>query len=155
MNAAIMWALMSDEWMAALEGWIGIEQSIGDHENLEKNPNWDACLGRFEQRFGYRRDDTMLGLLYDQGRAASEALTNTEELTGEGVQAGLERIKMMPTTIGGPRTNITLGARDHRGYKGDFLLMKQVRDGKFDFVAYHWPQWPSNRAHEKTPTTKS
>jgi branched-chain amino acid transport system substrate-binding protein len=73
MNAAIMWALTGPVWMAALEGWVGIEQSLGDHEDMEKNPNSDACLDRFEQRFGYRRDATMVGLLYDQGRAAAEA----------------------------------------------------------------------------------
>jgi branched-chain amino acid transport system substrate-binding protein len=145
MNAAIMWALVSPEWMAALEGWTGIEQSLGDHEDVEKNPNWDPCLNRFEKRFGYRAGHTMTGLLYDQGRAAAEAIINAPLLTGEGLRAGLERIKMMPATVGGPRTSITFGPGDHRGYKGDFLFMKQVRQGRFHFAGYHRPQWPINR----------
>ncbi len=145
MNAAIMWALASPEWMAALEGWIGIEQSLGDHEDLEKNPNWDPWLDRSEQRFGYRVNNTVMGLLYDQGRAAAEAIINAPLLIGEGMQAALERIKMMPATVGGPSTNITFGPYDHRGYKGDFLLMKQIRQGRFDFAGYHRPRWPINR----------
>jgi len=88
----------------------------------------------------------MLALLYDQGRAAAEAIVNAPELTGAGVSAGLERIKMMPSTLGGPRTYISFGPQDHRGYRGDFMFMKQLRDGEFHFTAYHWPQWPSNRA---------
>jgi hypothetical protein len=56
------------------------------------------------------------------------------------------QFKMMPATVGGPGTNITFGPRDHRGYKGDLLLMKQLRNGRFDFAAYHRPQWPTNGA---------
>lgn len=148
MNAAIMWALSSPEWMAALEGWVGIEQSLGDHEDAEKNENWDACLDRFEQRFGYRRDDSMVGLVYDQGRAAAEAIIHAPLLVGQGVRAGLERIKMMPSAIGGPATTITFGSHDHRGYKGDFLLLKRIREGRFEFVDYHRPRWPIARNAE-------
>lgn len=49
---------------------IGIEQSIGDHEDIEKNHNWSALLDRHERQFGSRSDSTMIALLYDQGRAA-------------------------------------------------------------------------------------
>jgi branched-chain amino acid transport system substrate-binding protein len=146
MNAAIMWALAGPEWMAALDGWIGIEQSNNDHDDVEKNRNWGPLLDRHEQRFGYRPDDTMIALLYDQGRAAAEGMVNAPELTGAGMTSGLERIKMMPSTLGGPRTYIGFGPEDHRGYRGDFMFMKQLRAGKFHFVAYHWPQWPINRS---------
>jgi branched-chain amino acid transport system substrate-binding protein len=145
MNAAIMWAFASAEWTAALEGWVGIEQSFGDHEDIEKNPNWNAMLDRHEQRFGQRGDGAMLALLYDQGRAAVEAIVNAPLLVGEGLTAGLERVKMMPSTLGGPRTYIEFGPEDHRGYKGDFMFMKQLRQGKFHFAGYHTPQWPINR----------
>jgi branched-chain amino acid transport system substrate-binding protein len=145
MNAAIMWALASPEWMAALDGWVGIEQTLGDHDDLDKNRNWDPLLDRHQKRFGYCSADTMIALLYDQGRAAAEAIINSPLLTGEGMSAGLERIKMMPSTLGGPRTYIEFGPHDHRGYKGDFMFMKQLRNGEFHFAGYHWPQWPINR----------
>jgi branched-chain amino acid transport system substrate-binding protein len=146
MNAAIMWAFAGPAWAAALDGWIGVEQTFADHEDVEKNPNWDAMLDRNEQRFGKRGDGAMLALLYDQGRAAVEAIVNAPLLIGEGMTAGLERIKMMPSTLGGPRTYIEFGPEDHRGYKGDFMFMKQLRQGKFYFAGYHAPQWPINRA---------
>jgi branched-chain amino acid transport system substrate-binding protein len=145
MNAAIMWALASPEWMAALDGWVGIEQSNNDHDDVEKNPNWVSMLERFERRFGSRPDDTMTALLYDQGRAAVEAIVNAPTPDGPGLAVGLERIKMMPWTLGGPRTYIGYGPSDHRGYRGDFMFMKQLRDGKFYFDAYHWPSWPIDR----------
>ena len=144
MNAAIMWALASQEWMDALDGWVGIEQTLNDHEDLEKNPNWVAMLDRFERRFGHRWDDTMIALLYDQGRAIAEAIINAPSVDGPGLTVGLERIKMMPTTLGGPRTYIGYGPEDHRGYRGDFMFMKQLRDGRFHFASYHQPQWPVN-----------
>ena len=145
MNAAIMWALAGPEWMAALEGWVGIEQTLGDHEQMDKNLNWGPLLDRYEERFGYRSDGTMLALLYDQGRAATEAIINAPAVSGEGLTEGMEQIKMMPSTLGGPRTYIEFGPQDHRGYKGDFMFMKQLRNGKFHFSSYHWPQWPISR----------
>jgi branched-chain amino acid transport system substrate-binding protein len=142
MNAAIMWALTGPDWMKALDGWVGIEQTNNDHDDVEKNPNWAALLNRFERRFGSRPDDTMTALLYDQGRAAAEAIVNAPAPDGPGLAIGLERIKMMPSTLGGPRTYIGFGPSDHRGYRGDFMFMKQLRDGKFYFDAYHRAQWP-------------
>jgi branched-chain amino acid transport system substrate-binding protein len=58
----------------------------------------------------------------------------------------------MPSTLGGPRTYIEFGPQDHRGYKGDFMFMKQLRDGKFHFSSYHWPQWPISRVPVTTAT---
>jgi branched-chain amino acid transport system substrate-binding protein len=142
MNAAIMWALASPEWMAALDGWVGIEQTNNDHDDVEKNSNWVSMLDRFERRFGSRPDDTMTALLYDQGRATVEAIVNAPTPDGPGLAIGLERIKMMPSTLGGPRTYIGFGPSDHRGYRGDFMFMKHLRDGKFHFDAYHQPRWP-------------
>jgi branched-chain amino acid transport system substrate-binding protein len=153
MNAAIMWALASPNWMAALDGWIGIEQTLGDHEQVDKNLNWDPALNRYEKRFGQRRDGTMFALLYDQGRAAAEAIVNAPHINGEGMTEGLEQIKMMPSTLGGPRTYIGFGPQDHRGYRGDFMFMKQLRDGTFNFSGYHWPQWPISRSTVATPTS--
>jgi branched-chain amino acid transport system substrate-binding protein len=142
MNAAIMWALAGPEWMEDLDGWVGIEQTNNDHDHVEKNPNWVSMLDRFERRFGARPDDTMTALLYDQGRAAVEAIVNAPTPDGPGLAIGLERIKMMPSTLGGPRTYIGFGPSDHRGYRGDFMFMKQLREGKFHFAAYHRPRWP-------------
>jgi ABC-type branched-subunit amino acid transport system substrate-binding protein len=146
MNTAILWAFAGGEWAEALEGWVGIDQTNNDHDDVEPNRNYKAMIDRFEKRFGNRRDSTMTALFYDQGRSAAEAIINGPSQDGPGLKAGLERIAMMPSTLGGPRTYIGFGPNDHRGYRGDFMFMKELRaDGKFHFVQYHWPQWQANR----------
>ena len=35
----------------------------------------------------------------------------------------------MPATNGGPGTYIQFGPWDHKGYKGDFLTIRELRDG--------------------------
>jgi branched-chain amino acid transport system substrate-binding protein len=146
MSAAFMWALRGHELQVALDGWIGIEQTIGEQDDAEPNPNLVAARRRAKERFGYDDQETVFALLYDQGRSAVEAIANAPILTGEGMALGLERIKMMPCTLGGPRTYIEFGDYNHRGYKGDFLFLKQLRDHVFYLEAFHWPQWKSNRA---------
>ena len=144
MNAAIMWALAGREWMAALDGWIGIEQSLDDHEDVEKNPQLggDARPPRAAVRLPPRQHDDRPAVRPGPRRRRGDRQRADADRTG--LAEGLERIKMMPSTLGGPRTYIGYGPQDHRGYRGDFMFMKQLRDGKFHFVAYHWPQWPVN-----------
>ena len=75
------------------------------------------------------------------------SINNAPLLTGEGIAAGIERIKLMPCVLGGPRTYIEFGPHNHRGYKGDFVFLKQLRNRKFYFTAFHWPEWISNRTN--------
>ena len=39
---------------------------------------------------------------------------------------------------------LTFAAYDHRGYKGDFLTIRELRGGELHFRGYYRPQWPSN-----------
>ena len=55
-----------------------------------------------------------------------------------------QQIKMFPSAIGGPRTNVTFGPYDHRGYKGDWLFVNRLQHGGFEFCDYHIPEFPSN-----------
>ena len=74
---------------------------------------------------------------------AAEPIVNAPILTSHGVKEGLESIKMFPTALGGPRTNITFGPHDHRGYKGDWLFINRLSNGRFEFCEYHWPEFLS------------
>jgi branched-chain amino acid transport system substrate-binding protein len=143
MNTAIMWAVQSPEWALALDGWIGIEQTT-DFRAETANPNALPLFDRFEQRFGRRVEHFMIPLAYDQARVVMEGLNRAPVLTPAGVKEGLERIRMMPCALGGPRTYISLGRQDHRAYKGDYLLMKRLHNGAFEFVDFHWPEYQSN-----------
>lgn len=144
MTSAIMWALNSEDWLRALEGWYGIGQTFHSDANTTPNPNYGPFLDRFEARFGRRVDHTLLALAYDQGRVAAEAIVNAPILTGAGMKDGLEAIKMFPSAIGGPRTNITFGPYDHRGYKGDWLFVNRLENGRFEFCDYHVPEFAIN-----------
>ena len=56
----------------------------------------------------------------------------------------MERIRWMPATNGGPGTYIQFGPHDRKGYKGDFLTIRELRGGELRFDGYHRPEWPSN-----------
>ncbi|MFN8028025.1 MAG: ABC transporter substrate-binding protein [Acidimicrobiia bacterium] len=131
-NAAFMWAPHDEAWMRALEGWTGVDQLTGP-DGPDANPNYNALLDRFEARFGRRVDHVVIALMYDMGRVVAEAIVNAPMMNGHGMKLGLERIKMFPSAIGGARTNITFGAQDHRGYKGDFLVMRQLVNQRYVF----------------------
>jgi branched-chain amino acid transport system substrate-binding protein len=143
MSAAFMWAVLSEQWLAALEGWVGIEQTT-EKSGPNANPNYAPLLDRFEARFSRRVEHVMIPQSYDMVRAVTEALRLASIMTPGGVRDGFERIKMMASATGGPRTNITFGPHDHRGYKGDYLVMKRIEAGSFLFEDYHWPEYLSN-----------
>jgi branched-chain amino acid transport system substrate-binding protein len=46
------------------------------------------------------------------------------------LQRGLETIRRLDAAAGGPGNHISFGPWDRRGYKGDFVVMRQVPDGK-------------------------
>jgi hypothetical protein len=46
---------------------------------------------------------------------------------------------MLPAVNGGPRTHMSCGPFDHKAYKGDWLLLRKVENGRTVFVDYHDP----------------
>jgi len=141
MGTAFMFYSNSNAWAEGLEGWHGVDQLGVDGEN----PNYDAMLGRFQARFGRLSRNVVVALSYDSARAALSGIANALIPIPEEVRAGLEKIKWMPCTNGGPATYLTFAPYDHRGYKGDFLTIRELRGGELHFRGYYRPQWPSNR----------
>jgi len=142
MGTAFMFYSNTNEWAKGLEGWHGVDQ-LGEDGT---NPNYEAMIERFEARFGRVSRNVVVALAYDTARAAVHGLANALIATPREVKDGLEKIKWMPCTNGGPGTYITFAAHDHRGYKGDFLTIRELRDGELHFRGYYRPQWPSNAA---------
>jgi ABC-type branched-subunit amino acid transport system substrate-binding protein len=140
MGTAFMFYSNTNEWAEGLEGWHGVDQLGEDGAN----PNFDAMMDRFEKRFGHRSENVVDALAYDTARAAIHGIANATIAIPREVKLGLEKIKWMPCTNGGPATYITFAPHDHRGYKGDFLTIRHLRGGTCEFVGYHRPQWPSN-----------
>ena len=87
----------------------------------------------------------MVALAYDTARAAIHGIANAKIPIPSEVKNGLERIRWMPATNGGPGCYVQFGPGDHKGYKGDFLTFRELRGGELRFDGYYRPQWPVNR----------
>ncbi len=133
MTTAFQFCYAKPEWMAALEGWYGIDQMC------EQNPRLQPVLDRFAARIGKRRDHTVTALSYDTARLIAEGLARANLLTPQGVKEGLEKVRMLPAVNGGPRTHMSLGPYDHKAYKGDWLVIRRIAGGKTVFVDLHQP----------------
>jgi len=130
-STAFLWYIGWPSMLKDFEGWVGIDQ-IADDENTEGaefNPNYASMVDRFERRFGRRTRHAMIVNSYDAMRAIVLGVLRANLLTPSGVVAGLETITMMPTTAGGPRTYVSFGPFDRKGYKGDFLTLRRVENG--------------------------
>jgi len=133
MTSAFQFCYAKPEWMAALEGWYGIDQMC------EENPRLGPMLDRFADHLGKRRDHTVTALSYDTTRLIAEGLARAPLLTPAGVKDGLERVRMLPAVNGGPRTHMSLGPYDHKAYKGDWLVIRRIEGGRTVFVGLHEP----------------
>ncbi|MGQ0824528.1 MAG: ABC transporter substrate-binding protein [Actinomycetota bacterium] len=142
MGTAFMFYSNSNKWAEGLEGWHGVDQ-LGEEGT---NANYDAMIRRFEQRFGRATRNVVVALAYDTARAAIHGIANARIPTPRDVRDGLERIRWMPATNGGPGTYVQFWPGDHKGYKGDFLTIRELRGGELRFDGYYRPEWPSNRA---------
>jgi ABC-type branched-subunit amino acid transport system substrate-binding protein len=133
MTSAFQFCYAKPEWMAALEGWHGIDQMC------EENPRLKPVLDRFAARYGHRRDHTVTALSYDTARLVAEGIARAPLLTPRGVKEGLERVRLLPAVNGGPRTHMSLGPWDHKAYKGDWLVIRRIAGGRTVFVGLHEP----------------
>jgi ABC-type branched-subunit amino acid transport system substrate-binding protein len=138
MGTAFMFYSNSNKWAEGLEGWHGIDQLGEDGAN----PNYNAMIERFERRFGRSARNVVVALAYDTARVAIHGIANAAIPEPRWVKDGLERIRWMPATNGGPATYVQFGPGDRKGYKGDFLTIRELRDGELHFGGYHRPEWP-------------
>jgi branched-chain amino acid transport system substrate-binding protein len=133
MSTAFMWYLAGFE---KFEGWVGIDQFC------PANPLVEGFHQRYVDRHG--EDPPMWPnaiplLAYDTARVLTEGLHRAPVLTGWGLKAGLEQIRFMPSTTGGPHTHIAGGPQDHQLFKGDWLLYGRVEGGKLEFEGLFEP----------------
>jgi ABC-type branched-subunit amino acid transport system substrate-binding protein len=107
------------------EGWTGVDQYD------ERKPEFTSLLDRFAARFGGRRPVhcyTAQG--FDMGNLVAHGLALAKPASREGLRRGLERVRRVPATVGGPGTLMSLGPWDHRAYKGDYIVMREIRGGR-------------------------
>ena len=106
------------------EGWTGVDQF--DEANL----HFTAMLDRFEARYGRRPLHCYVAQGYDMGNVVAHGLALAKPLSHEGLRAALERVRRVPATVGGPGNVLSFGPYDHRGYKGDYIVMRTITRGE-------------------------
>jgi branched-chain amino acid transport system substrate-binding protein len=127
MSTAFMFYLMGFE---KFEGWVGIDQLHPD------NPSVEGFHQRYVDRYGESPPmwpNAIPALAYDTARVLAEGLFRAPTLSGPGLKDGLERIRFMRSTVGGPRTHIAAAPYEHGMLRGDWLLYGRVRDAKLEF----------------------
>ncbi|MFI6309667.1 ABC transporter substrate-binding protein [Nocardia fusca] len=113
---------------AAFEGWVGT--ALWDEES---NPRCADFLSRYEQRFGVRPHEDMSIAVFDGARALFEAMSLAPILTRAGLRTGLERVKFLPATAGGPDTVLSFAPYNHRGYHGAHVsILRRQANATFD-----------------------
>jgi branched-chain amino acid transport system substrate-binding protein len=141
MSSAFMWYINEATMLDDMEGWYGVDQVGDDIE--DPNPNYWPLMHRFERRFGRLVQHAMIGCSYDTARAVIAGVANAPLLDSNGVVTGLETLTMLPSASGGPRSYISFGPYDRKGFKGDYLSIRRVVDGVPIFDDYLSTVYPS------------
>jgi ABC-type branched-subunit amino acid transport system substrate-binding protein len=118
------------------DGWVGIDQLCPD------NPLVEPFHQRHVAKYGKSPDlwpNAIPVLAYDTARVLVEGLYRAPVLDGAGLKAGLEQIRFMPSTTGGPHTHIACAPYDHNLFKGDWLTYGRVRSEKLEFEGLFEP----------------
>ena len=141
MGTAFMFYSNSNAWAEGLEGWHGVDQLGEDGAN----PNYDAMVRAVRGALRPARRATSSSRSRTTPRAPRSTASPTRAIpTPRDVRDGIERIRWMPATNGGPSCYVQFGPGDHKGYKGDFLTIRELRGGELRFDGYYRPEWPSN-----------
>ncbi|MGI9164691.1 MAG: ABC transporter substrate-binding protein [Mycobacterium sp.] len=106
------------------EGWVGVDQFD------ERNRVFTDLLDRFEKRFGRRPVHCYLAQGYDMGNVVAHGLATAKPHSRDGLRRSLETLRRLDAAAGGPGNHISFARYDHRGYKGDYIVMRKVVGGK-------------------------
>jgi branched-chain amino acid transport system substrate-binding protein len=71
-----------------------------------------------------------LAIGHDLGQLVVEGLARAPELTRDGVREGLELVKLVPAAEGREGTTLGFGHWDHGALHGQYLVLRQWRDGR-------------------------
>lgn len=108
----------------ARDGWAGID--FWD----EGNPVFTRALDRFETVHGRRPQHCYTALGWDLGNAVAEALALAPRWDRDGVRRGLEKVRMLPAAVGRAGNVIGFAPGDRRGYKGEYVVVRQILNGQ-------------------------
>ena len=134
MGTAFMFYLMGFE---KFEGWVGIDQLDPAQPARQRASTTDSSTAM--ARDPPLWPNAIPVLAYDTARVLVEGLFRAPVLSGPGLKAGLEAIRFMPSTTGGPRTHIACSPYEHGMFRGDWLLYGRITNGKLQFEGLFEP----------------
>ena len=66
---------------------------------------------------------------YDIGRTLARGLAMMAPSTPDGLRAGLEKVRLLPSAAGRAGTVISFARNQRRGYNGNYLVRRTVVNG--------------------------
>jgi ABC-type branched-subunit amino acid transport system substrate-binding protein len=119
-NSALMFGYARPDWR---DGWAGWEYLDGVADDNQRR----AALSEHAPRVAA---GPVTCAAYDIGRLVGEAIARASHLTRDGLREALERVKRLPAASGREGTTMGFGAYDHGALKGEYLVLREWRDGK-------------------------
>jgi ABC-type branched-subunit amino acid transport system substrate-binding protein len=119
-NSALMFGYARPEWRDGWKGWEYIDGIADDNE----------MRARLRERSPASAAGPVGCAMYDMGRLVGEALARADHLTRHGVRDALERVKRLPATCGREGTTMGFGVFDHGALKGEYLVLREWRNGE-------------------------
>lgn len=118
-------AAQRPERAALFEGWVGTTCWHDDNELLA------SLLQRHQERFGEPAGPDFAAALYDGARVLFEGLALAPILNRPGLRAGLERVRGLPSSMGGPENVLAFGPWDHRALKSaSMMVLRRIEGGR-------------------------
>ncbi len=119
-NSALMFGYARPDWRDGYRGWEYVD-AIADDNVMRAHLR--GCSPELAA-------SPTSCAMYDIGRLVGEALARTQHLTRDGLRDALERVKMLPATCGREGTIMSFGVWDHAALKGEYLVLREWRDGE-------------------------
>jgi ABC-type branched-subunit amino acid transport system substrate-binding protein len=105
---------------AQIDGWVYVDMVADDNPVLaDLRARGDASAA----------SPMTLAVGHDLGQLVAEGLARAPELTRAGVREGLELVKLVPAAEGRAGTTLGFGHLDHGALHGEYLVLRQWRDG--------------------------
>lgn len=102
-----------------IDGWVYIDMVADDNR----------VLADLRARSDHAATPMTLAVGHDLGQLVAEGLARAPELTREGVRDGLELVKLVPAAEGRGGTTLGFGHHDRGALHGEYLVLRQWRDG--------------------------
>ena len=119
-NSALMFGYARPDWRDGWAGWEYLDAIADDNERRAALGAADASLAA----------SPVTCALVDIGRLAAEAIARTDHLTRSGIRDALERVKRLPAACGLEGTTMGFGVYDHGALAGEYLVLREWRDGR-------------------------